>query len=62
MIYNLLLIKVKKIYLTRIHENFVGDAFFPKVRDEEWKIESSEKGIQDEENPYNYEYITYVRK
>ncbi len=62
MIYSLLLKNTNKIYLTRIHKDFVGDAFFPKVKEEEWDIIDSQKGIKNEENPYDYEYITYLRK
>lgn len=62
MIYNLMLKNANKIYLTRIYEDFKGDAFFPKINEEEWEIIEKEKGIKNEENPYDYEYITYVRK
>ncbi len=62
MIYNLLLKNTQKIYLTRIHKDFVGDAFFPKIKEEEWEKIDTKKGIRNEENPYDYEYITYIRK
>jgi len=45
-----------------IYQNFEGDAFFPEINQEEWEIESKEIGIKDEKNPYDYEYINYVRK
>ena len=36
---------------------------FDLVQDEnEWKIVEREQGIKDEKNPYDYEYITYVRR
>lgn len=62
MIYNLLLKDAKKIYLTKINKDFIGDAFFPKIKEEEWEIISAEKGIRNDENPYDYEYVTYKRK
>ena len=61
-IYKLLMPKVNKIYLTLIHEKFDGDVYFPEISDEEWKIVDRTAGITDEKNPYNYEFITYVRK
>ena len=61
-IYKLLLPKASKLYITKINQNFEGDAFFPEINQEEWEIESKEIGIKDEENPYDYEYINYVRK
>ena len=61
-IYKLLLPKASKLYITKINQNFEGDAFFPEINQEEWEIESKEIGIKDEKNPYDYEYINYVRK
>ena len=61
-IYKLLMPKANKIYLTLIHEKFDGDVYFPEISDEEWKIVDRTAGITDEKNPYNYEFITYVRK
>ena len=61
-IYKLLMPKVNKIYLTLIHEKFDGDVYFPEISDDEWKIVDRTAGITDEKNPYNYEFITYVRK
>lgn len=52
----------QKMYVTRIHEIFEGDAYFPKIKEEEWKIVREEKGLKDEKNPFDYEFITYERK
>lgn len=61
-IYKLLLDKTNKMYITKINEDFDGDTFFPQFDEKEWKIVEREKGIKDEQNPYDYEFITYVRK
>lgn len=61
-IYKLLLPYANKIYLTLIHEKFEGDVFFPEIDEGEWKIVETEKGLKDEKNPYDYEYITYTRE
>ena len=61
-IYKMTLPFASKIYITKIDEKFDGDAFFPKVSESMWKEVEREKGLTDEENPFNYEYITYVRK
>lgn len=60
-IYKLLLPYANKIYLTLIHEKFEGDVFFPEIDEREWKIVGTEKGLKDEKNPYDYEYITFVK-
>ena len=61
-IYKLLFDKISKMYITRINENFEGDAFFPQFDEKEWIITEKIQGIKDEANTYEYEYITYVKK
>ena len=61
-IYKLLMPYSKKMYITKINQDFDGDVFFPEIKEEEWKEISKEKGLKNEENPFDYEYITYIRK
>ena len=61
-IYKILLPFTNKLYITKIDEDFDGDVFFPKVKEREWKEASREIGHKDKKNPYDYEYITYIRK
>ncbi len=61
-IYNLLMPYTNKIYATVINEEFEGDTYFPIIDEKTWKIEKKEQGLKNEANPYNYEYIDYVRK
>ena len=61
-IYKLLMPYVSKLYITKINQDFEGDVYFPEIKDTEWKEISKEKGLKNEENPYDYEYITYIRK
>lgn len=61
-IYKLLLPKASKLYITKINQEFDGDVYFPEINENEWKIVEREQGIKDEKNPYDYEYITYVRR
>ena len=61
-IYRLLLPKASKLYITKINQEFDGDVYFPEIDENEWKIVETEKGIKDEKNPYDYEYVTYIRK
>lgn len=61
MIYNLLMPYVSKMYVTEIDKDFEGDAFFPKINSEIWKEVEREKGPEDDENQFSYEYVTYER-
>ena len=61
-IYSQLIKKAKKMYITKIYKKFEGDAYFPKINEEEWKIVERKTGFKDQKNPYNYEYVTYIRK
>ena len=60
--YKLLMPYCKKMYITEIDEEFDGDVSFPEIDLNEWKIVERKKGLKDEKNPYNYEYVTYIRK
>ncbi len=61
-IYKFLLPYTEKLYITRVHEDFHGDTFFPDYAETDWKIVFQEKGLKDEKNPYNYEYLIYERR
>ncbi|NLP49133.1 dihydrofolate reductase [Bacillus sp. RO1] len=49
------------LYLTFIDEEFEGDTYFPEVNEKDWDLISSEKGIKDEKNPYDYYFKKYKR-
>ncbi len=51
-----------KMYITEINEEFEGDVYFPQIDSKVWQEVEREKGIKNEKNPYDYEYVTYVRK
>lgn len=61
-IYRILMPYANKLYLTKIYKEFEGDVYFPEIKENEWKIIEKEKGIKNEDNPFDYEYITFVRK
>ena len=62
MIYNLLMKYVKKMYVTEIDKEFDGDTFFPRINEEIWEEVSREKGPDDLNNNFKYEYVIYERK
>jgi len=51
-----------RIYLTRVHENFDGDAFFPELNEEDWKLVSSRECSHDEKNSYALSFEVWERK
>lgn len=61
MIYNLLMPHVKKMYVTSIDKDFEGDAFFPRIDENKWKVLEKIQGLKDENNNLDYEFITYER-
>ena len=61
-IYRLLMPYANKMYITEIDEEFEGDVSFPEINMEEWEITEKIKGLKDEKNPFDYNYVTYVRK
>lgn len=61
-IYKLLMPYVSKLYVTHIDEDFEGDVYFPEIDFNIWEKISEENGITNEENPYSYKYVTYIRK
>ncbi len=62
MLYKTLMPYANKMYVTEIDEEFEGDVYFPEINENEWETENVEDGITDEENPYKYKYVTYVRR
>jgi dihydrofolate reductase len=51
-----------RIYLTLVHENFEGDAFFPEIKQEDWKLASNRDCEPDERNPYALSFQVWERK
>ena len=61
-IYRLLMPYVNKMYITEIDKEFEGDVSFPEINKEEWDVIEVKNGLKDDKNPYDYNYVTYVRR
>ena len=61
-IYKLLMPYANKMYITKINQDFEGDVWFPEIKEDMWQEISREKGLKNEENPFDYDYITYIKK
>jgi len=60
-IYNLAMKYSDTIELTRVHEEFEADTFFPKINEDEWKLINQEKHEMDERHKYSFTYKTYLK-
>lgn len=50
-----------KMYITKIDNEFEADTFFPKIDYSKWKLVSSELGVKDEKNPYDFKHLIYEK-
>ncbi len=62
MVYKQFLPHATKLYLTRIHENYDADTFFPNINYDEWEEVSREEFAGTDINPTGYSYLIYERK
>jgi dihydrofolate reductase len=61
-IYRLAFPLADKLYLTRIHGSFEGDAYFPEIDPDQWRIDSKTIHPADEKHPYAFEMRVLSRK
>jgi dihydrofolate reductase len=61
-IFRELLPVVDKLYVTMIYHKFEGDTFFPEISLSNFKPIFQEKGIRNDQNPYDYEFFIYEKK
>ena len=51
--------KADRLYLTHVHADVKGDAYFPDVDLSQWKQVGCEDYQADESNPYDYSFAVY---
>jgi len=51
-----------KLYITRVHQDFEGDVFFPEIDAKTWELLSEEKITNDSQNDFSYTFEIYKRK
>lgn len=51
----------QKLYLTRVHQSFEADIYFPEIPAEEWTLVFEEDHPQSEENPLGYTFQIFNR-
>jgi dihydrofolate reductase len=60
-VYALALPRAEKLYVTRVHGHFEGDAWFPALDWSEWIRESAEPQPVDEKNPHPHTFEVWQR-
>jgi dihydrofolate reductase len=53
--------QAERVYLTRVHATVDGDAFFPPLDSNQWRLVSSEPHAADAKNEYSYTFEIYER-
>ena len=61
-IYTLGLPFAQKIELTRVHNDFEADVFFPEIDLKQWKLIEEEFHLKDEKHKYDFSFQTFKRK
>ena len=51
-----------KIELTRVHDTFVADAFFPEINPTEWDLVTQEFHPKDERHHFDFSFQTYLKR
>lgn len=50
-----------KLYITQVHSEIEGDAFFPELDEQDWLQISLDEHYADDTNPFNYSFVVYQR-
>ncbi len=61
-VYEMLLEKVERMYLTQIHATFVGDTYFPDYELVQWRVLERLDCQADAKNAYPYSFIVLERR
>lgn len=60
-VYELMLPRAERMYLTLVHAHVDGDAWFPAFDPGHWQEEAREEHAADERNPHPYTFVTLKR-
>lgn len=60
-IYADVLPQIDRMYVTQVHAEVEGDAYFPEVDWEEWEEIGREDFSASDNNPYDYSFVVYQR-
>lgn len=52
---------VDRLDITKVHQDFEADVFFPEIDTQIWEEKNREDCIADEKNKYNYSFVSYQK-
>jgi len=61
-VYGLFLPDADRIYMTRVHKDVAGDAFFAAPDEDDWRLVAEERHTADERNEADYTFRIYERR
>ena len=61
-LYQQLLSRAERIYLTLVDHAFAGDTWFPELDERDWKETSRQDHDPDQKNPYRYSFVQLQRQ
>jgi dihydrofolate reductase len=61
-LFEVLLPRAGRIYLTRVHSSFPADTWFPAWDEDNWREVEREDHGPDEKNPFRYSFVTLERQ
>ena len=61
-IYELFLPRAGRLYMTRVHADIAGDAYFPELNEQDWQLIESEAHEASAANDYAFEFRIYERR
>ncbi|MDV2580781.1 dihydrofolate reductase [Alkalibacillus haloalkaliphilus] len=53
--------QVDFMYITKIHDSFDGDTYFPTINWDDWTLVSEQLGELDEKNKHDHAFLVYHR-
>ncbi|MDJ0792818.1 MAG: type 3 dihydrofolate reductase [Woeseiaceae bacterium] len=60
-VYALFLPAADRLYVTRVHADVEGDAYFPSISDSEWRLADEEHHDADERNEHAFSFQRFER-
>jgi len=61
-LYRQILPRADRLYLTLVHAEIDGDAFFPEIEWGQWRELERQDCQRDERNPYDYSFVVLKRR